>query len=60
MPNAAGESQVTVETLKQVLAAFNRHDLDAIMEFFADECVLEMPRRPRSLGTAVRRQGAGS
>ena len=37
-------SRVTVELLKELLAAFNRHDLDAIMEFFADECVLYMPR----------------
>ncbi|MEO6219940.1 MAG: nuclear transport factor 2 family protein, partial [Ginsengibacter sp.] len=27
---------VTVETMKQVLEAFNRHDLDAIMEYFSD------------------------
>jgi len=37
-------ARVTVELLKEILAAFNRHDLDAIMEFFADECVLYMPR----------------
>jgi ketosteroid isomerase-like protein len=36
--------RVTVERLKAFLDAFNRHDLDAIMEFFADECVLYMPR----------------
>jgi ketosteroid isomerase-like protein len=24
--------------------AFNAHDLDRIMEFFAEDCVLEMPR----------------
>ncbi len=36
--------RVTVELLEALLAAFNRHDLDAIMEFFADECVLYMPR----------------
>ena len=35
---------VTVERLKAFLDAFNRHDLDAIMEFFADECVFYMPR----------------
>jgi ketosteroid isomerase-like protein len=50
MRETAGESQVTVETLKQILAAFNRHDLDAIMEFFADDCVLEMPRGPDPWG----------
>lgn len=36
--------EVTVDLLKQVLAAFNRHDLDGIMRFFADDCVLYMPR----------------
>ena len=36
--------QVTVETLKNFLEAFNRHDLDSIMNFFADDCVFYMPR----------------
>jgi steroid delta-isomerase-like uncharacterized protein len=36
--------RVTVELLKAFLEAFNRHDLDAIMEFFADDCVFYMPR----------------
>lgn len=35
---------MTVELLKEFLAAFNRHDLDAIMSFFADDCVFFMPR----------------
>lgn len=35
---------VTVETLKEFLNAFNRHDLDDIMDFFADDCVFYMPR----------------
>lgn len=35
---------VTADTLAQVLAAFNRHDLDAVMSFFADDVVMEMPR----------------
>lgn len=34
----------TVEVLEEFLAAFNRHDLDAVMEYFADDCVLYMPR----------------
>lgn len=41
---------VTVETLEAIADAFNRHDLDAIMAFFADECVLEMPRGPQPWG----------
>jgi ketosteroid isomerase-like protein len=39
----AGEG-LTIATLEAILAAFNRHDLDAIMAFFAEDCVLEMPR----------------
>ena len=35
---------VTIELLKAFLDAFNRHDLDAIMTYFADECVFYMPR----------------
>lgn len=35
---------VTHEVLKGFLEAFNRHDLDAIMEYFADDCVFYMPR----------------
>ena len=40
-------STVTVETLDAIGDAFNQHDLDAIMAYFADECVLEMPRGPQ-------------
>ena len=36
--------RVRVETLKSFLDAFNRHDLDAIMDFFAEDCVFFMPR----------------
>jgi ketosteroid isomerase-like protein len=32
------------ETLKQLCDAFNAHDLNRIMGFFAEDCVLEMPR----------------
>ena len=51
-----GESDtepVTVDTLQSFLDAFNRHDLDAIMEFFADDCVLYMPRGPEPWGQRV-------
>lgn len=34
----------TVGTLKQILEAFNKHDLDAIMEFFADDCSVDFPK----------------
>ncbi len=38
------ETTVTVETLKQILDAFNGHDLDTIMEFFSDDCSFDFPR----------------
>jgi steroid delta-isomerase-like uncharacterized protein len=31
-------------TLMELREAFNAHDLDRIMTFFADDCILEMPR----------------
>jgi steroid delta-isomerase-like uncharacterized protein len=46
----AKEMTVTVDTMKKVLEAFNRHDLDAIMEYFADDCILDMPRGPDPTG----------
>ena len=36
--------------LKEVLDAFNRHDLEAIMSHFADDCVFESPRGPDPWG----------
>ena len=42
----ATHEAVTVNTLKLVLEAFNQHDVDAIMEFFTDDCVMDMPRGP--------------
>jgi ketosteroid isomerase-like protein len=52
----------TAELLEGFLAAFNRHDLDAIMEYSADECVFYMPRgkAPRGdqyIGKAAARAG---
>ncbi len=37
-------AQGTEQVLKDFLAAFNRHDLDAIMSYFAEDCVFYMPR----------------
>ena len=53
---------VSVETLKAIADAFNAHDLDAIMEFFADDCSFDMPRggQPwgrRLTGKAAVREG---
>ena len=40
----------SVETLGRLLDAFNAHDLDSVMSFFADDCVLELPRGPDPWG----------
>jgi ketosteroid isomerase-like protein len=40
----------SMEVLEAVVDAFNDHDLERIMEFFADDCVLEMPRGPSPFG----------
>jgi ketosteroid isomerase-like protein len=40
-----------LEVLDKVLEAFNRHDLDAIMSYFADDCVFESPRGPDRWGS---------
>ncbi len=40
----------SVETLKDILDAFNRHDLDAIMNFFAEDCTFDFPRGPDPWG----------
>ena len=37
-------------TLIELCDAFNAHDLDRIMTFFAEDCVLEMPRGDRPWG----------
>lgn len=38
-------------TLAELCDAFNAHDLDRIMEHFADDCVLEMPKGSAPWGT---------
>ena len=57
--------QVTIETLKDFLEAFNRHDLDSVMSYFADNCIFYMPRgtNPRGdryVGKAEVRAGLAS
>ncbi len=42
--------RVTAELLKGFLEAFNRHDLDSIMAYFADDCVFYMPRGAKPRG----------
>jgi ketosteroid isomerase-like protein len=39
------------QRLKDLLEAFNAHDLDRIMTFFAGDCVLQTPRGTEPWGT---------
>lgn len=48
--------------LEALHAAFNAHDLDAVMAFFTDDCVFDAPRGPgpggrRFVGKAQVREG---
>ena len=61
----AEHESVSVETLQAITAAFNAHDLDAIMAFFADDCSIDMPRGPdpwgqRFIGKVAVRAGLAS
>jgi ketosteroid isomerase-like protein len=42
--------QVTAGALEEIADAFNRHDVDAIMGFFAEDAVFEAPRGPDPWG----------
>jgi steroid delta-isomerase-like uncharacterized protein len=58
-------AQVATPQLEAFLDAFNAHDVDAIMAFFIDDCVLDMPRGPgpggrRLVGKAQVREGIQS
>jgi|SRR5579863_3844647 len=50
LPRGVAQHPVTIETLKQFVAAFNAHGLDGVMNFFADDCELMMPRGPEPWG----------
>lgn len=63
--NPSSAATPTAETLQAILDAFNAHDLDAIMTYFAADCSLDMPRGPdawgrRYVGAAAVREGLAS
>jgi ketosteroid isomerase-like protein len=43
-------TSATEEILRALLSALNRQDLDAVMSFFAEDCVFETPRGRRPWG----------
>ena len=44
-------STVTVQTLEAFSAAWNRHDIDALMSFMTEDCVFETAAGPEACGT---------
>lgn len=46
-------SAATVAGLREIAAAFDRHDLDTIMEYFHPDAVFEAPRGTEPYGTRV-------
>jgi len=49
---SADEVQMNIRAkLVEICDAFNAHDLDRIMGFFADDCVLEMPKGSKPYGS---------
>src|SRR5690349_25147548 len=52
------ERDQAIRTLEAITAAFDRHDLDAILEHFAEDAVFESPRGTDPWGT--RFVGAGA
>jgi hypothetical protein len=55
-------AKVATPALQALLDAFNAHDVDAIMSFFTDDCVFDMPRGPAPGGlrlTGTRQVRAG-
>ncbi len=57
------QQSVSAGTPKAILDAFNAHDLDAIMTFFADDCSLARGPEPwgqRFVGKAAVREGLAS
>ena len=62
---SVSDERSKLDVLERMLDGFNRHDLDAIMSLFADDCVFESPRGPepwgrRFEGRAAVREGLGA
>jgi ketosteroid isomerase-like protein len=47
---AMTDEQGILAILDELVAAFNAHDIDAIMRFFAQDCSLDLPRGPEPHG----------
>jgi len=58
MPHAI--TVVTRDVLQAFADAWNRHDVDALMSFMADDCVFEASARPDVCGTRYAGREAGT
>lgn len=47
----AQHGSASIEALIAITDAFNAHDVDAIMAFFAEDCSMDLPRGPDPWGT---------
>lgn len=47
------EGNDILHSLHAIIDAFNAHDIDRVISFFVDDCVLEMPRGPDPCGLRV-------
>ena len=57
MPLGKGVMSDIRSMLEALCEAFNAHDLDAVMAYFADDCMLEMPRGPDPWGARGGQEG---
>ena len=51
--NGASEREARLAVIREITAAFDNHDLDAIMAHFGDDAVFESPRGPQPWGTRI-------
>ena len=50
--------EVSMDTLDAIMKAFNTHDLEQIMEFFADDCVFDTSKGPDPWGQRLEGKAA--
>jgi ketosteroid isomerase-like protein len=51
---SSANAPVTVATLAAFSAAWNRHDIDALMSFMSEDCVFQTAAGPDACGTRIR------
>jgi len=51
---SSANAPVTIATLAAFSAAWNRHDIDALMSFMTEDCVFQTAAGPDACGTRIR------